>query len=89
METNGYIYITADSYEEAATAASEFEIKAGLTVEARTLDYNTALQVSAEITNDQSSAKVEFGLDSGPFFVDLSADTKGRYSIMTGFRVEF
>ena len=89
METNGYLHITADTHTEAGDAADRFMAKAGLTTEYRTIDYSFALDIGAEITNDDSSAKIEVGLDSGPFSASLTADTDGRKSIMIGVKLKF
>ena len=89
METNGYLHITADSHAEAGDAADRFMARAGLTTEYQAIDYNFALDIGAEITNDNSSAKIEVGLDSGPFSASLSADTHGRKSIMIGVKLKF
>ena len=89
METNGYLHITADTHTEAGDAADRFMARAGLTTEYRTIDYSFALDIGAEITNDDSSAKIEVGLDSGTFSANLAADTDGRKSIMIGFKLKF
>lgn len=89
METNGYLHITADTHSEAGEAADRFIAKAGLTAEYQAIDYNFALDISAEITDDTSSAKIEVGLDSGPFSGNLSADTEGQKSIMIGVKLKF
>ncbi|MCY3874152.1 MAG: hypothetical protein OXF88_07665 [Rhodobacteraceae bacterium] len=89
METNGYLHITADTHSEAGKAADRFIAKAGLTTEYSAIDYDFALGIGAEITDDTSSAKIEIGLDSGPFSANLSADTKGQKSIMIGVKFKF
>ena len=61
VETNGYLHITADTHTEAGDAADRFMARAGLTTEYRTIDYSFALDIGAEITNDDSSAKIEVG----------------------------
>ena len=88
MEVNGYINITADSYEDAAKVADDFEIKMGLSADHRTVDYNLALDIGASITNNASSAQVELGFDSGALSTKLLADTEGRKSIMIGVKFE-
>ena len=88
-EANGYVFITADTYEEAGQAAEEFEILAGWRFEQQTIDYDLAVQAAATITNSRSSAEARVEWDSGPLSVVLSADTEGRRSIMVGFKIRF